>query len=179
MDEQRTLGRSWYDDPESPGLSEKTYESGLFSPLRKTETDMAIELEKGIRRINREDSDLDSVSVSGDDGVVRTSKRRPVDSEYQGNELSLRPVEPVDVAVRNLGLSFRAGRSMLSSLAPWKKNHNGPAVVRILNDISADIPSGSKSDTSSNSLLLLSSFFFLSFFLLLLADNMLILVPFE
>ena len=68
-----------------------------------------------------------------------------VDSE--GNQISFRPVAPVDVRIRRLGVSIDVSSvgiaSMLKSATGRQPNPDAVISKRILNDISADMPSGS------------------------------------
>src|SRR5262249_39427095 len=114
------------DDDKEPQrrFDEKSFEDGEKQHVEHVDVD----LEKGIRvggggGGGGAGSDVDGIII--DDEANKNRIEAVLSGDCQTNELSFRPVDPVDVSVRNLSVSLYAGPSILSRFVPGNKGGAG------------------------------------------------------
>ena len=118
-------------------INEKHLEDGHIELVEHLDMD----LEKGVHHGGA--SDFEDGTVTTENEIDRNKIEHVISADHHVNDLSFRPVEPVDVAVRNLSVSIHSNGSIFTGLKLGnKRKEDAGDMVRILNNISADMPSG-------------------------------------
>ena len=96
------------------------------------------------------DKDIEAGAIIDKEIELQPRTSKAESQPYDESDLSLRAVSPVDIAIRDVNVTLRNKLTLASRLKRKSASDVATGDKRILDNVSADFPSGSLSGTSTS-----------------------------